>query len=597
MRIIHDNFTLIKKQFSINYRLKLLYNRVYKSKRVNIMKHGCILLIATIRITFVFAQQLPKQDEQFIDSIMSIYYKPTTPGAVLLIAKNGQPVFRKAYGLANMELNVLNKPENIFRIGSMSKQFTAVSILKLAQEGKLNLKDDLKKYLPDYNTHGRHISIENILTHTSGIIDAQNKADFVTKMRVDQSHDDLLKSFMQDSLLFEPGTDWHYSNSNYELAGFIIEKVSGMPLREYLQQNIFQPLQMSHTYVGNDDSIFINMVNGYDKIAGKFRPAVFLSYSWEYGAGDILSNVDDLLKWDNALYTDKIIKKEWLEKAWNPFVLKNDESTHYGFAWSNNLINDLQIIEHAGGVNGFNSDGIRIPQQQLYIVILSNTTAAWSAAIASPIALQITKQNLPKQTSIQTGKKNLANYTGVYALQRAGGNFSIDTANGQLYTYITLTNDTLFVQPPGYGKVALLQVGKDLFVTSYDNPYYEFCSNNNKITSVAILNKPIQSGPAEIRIKTDIPLPKEKKAIKLDAKQLEIYKGKYDFGGGAIAPVIVEGDKIYLQMEEKFEILPEDKKHFFFTAFNGTAEFILKDEKVTGVIVTRNGKYEGKKIE
>ena len=561
------------------------------------MKHAFFLIIVFVTATS-FGQQLSTADEQYVDSIMNFYYKPDAPGAVLLIAKNGQPVYRKAYGVASLELNVPNKPENVFRIGSMSKQFAAVCILKLAQEGRLNLQDDIRKYLPDYNSHGRVITIENILTHTSGIIDAQNKPDFLKRMRTDQSHDDLLNSFMPDSLLFEPGTDWHYSNSNYELTGFIIEKVSGMALRDYLQQNIFQPLEMTHTYVSSDDSIFVNLVNGYDKIAGKYRPAIFLSSTWEYAAGDILSNVDDLLKWDNALYTDKIVKQEWLQKAWKPFLLKNGVSANYGFAWSSNTLNGLQFIEHAGGINGFNSDGIHIPKQHLYIAILSNTTAWWSPAVASPIALRISGESLPKPNSYNPDKKTLNEYTGVYALQRGGGNTSVDTANGQLYSYIILTNDTLFVKLPVYGKVPILPVGKDVFVTAWDNPYYRFHRDNKgKIISAQIYNQPMQTGPAEVRVKTNLPLPKEKKAIQLDIKQLALYKGKYNFGGGAIAAVTLDGDKIFMQLEDKFEILPEDETHFFFKGSDDTVEFVMTNGKVTSAIVTRGGKYEGKKVE
>ncbi len=562
------------------------------------MQRVLIICIISILSVATYAQQLSKRDVQFVDSVMNANYKPNEPGAVLLIAKDEQPIFRKAYGLASVELNVPNQPQYVFRIGSMSKQFTAVCVLKLAQEGKLNLQDDIKKYLPNCNTHGRYITIENLLSHTSGFIDTQEKKEFMEGRRTDQSHDDLLNSFMNDSLLFEPGTDWHYSNSNYMLAGLIIEKVSGLSLSEYLQQNIFNPLAMSHTFIGNDDSIFTNIVNGYDREAGKFRPTRYESQTWFYGNGQMLSNVDDLLKWDNALYTDKIIKKEWLEKAWKPYVLKNSQLTNYGFGWTNGSFNSLQIIEHAGGVNGFVSDGIRIPSQQLYIVMLSNTTSAWSVPITSAIALHITGQTFPKPISSQTDKKIFADYTGVYALQRFGGNTHADSSNGEIYEYITQKDDTLFIQPPKYGKVALFEISKDIFVAAYGTQFYQFHRNEKSdIISVEIYDKPIQYGPHQIRLKTDMPLPKEKQSILLDAKKLELLKGKYDFGGGGIAPVIVEENKIYMQMEDKFEMLAEDETHFFFKDIDGTVEFIKKDGKVTGVIVSRGGKFEGKKVD
>jgi CubicO group peptidase (beta-lactamase class C family) len=266
-----------------------------------------IYLCITLSVS-TYAQQLSKQDEQFVDSVMNANYKPDEPGAVLLIAKHGQSVFRKGYGIANMEFSVSNKPEYVFRIGSITKQFTAVCVLMLAREGKLNLQDDITKYLSSFNSHGRHITIENLLSHTSGITD--NVKNLIAKAFMDQSKEDVMNLFVNDSLAFEPGTEWSYNSSPYVLAGLIVEKVSGISLDEYLQQNIFNPLAMSHTSVGNYDSIIINAATGYEPaVEGKFKPARSLSWSWMYAAGNMLSTVDDLLKWDNALYTEKIIKK------------------------------------------------------------------------------------------------------------------------------------------------------------------------------------------------------------------------------------------------------------------------------------------------
>lgn len=301
------------------------------------MQRIIIIYFFTLLSVSTSAQQLTNLDEQFVDSVMEANYRPGEPGAVLLIAKEGKPVYRKAYGMANLELNVLNNPEYVFRIGSMSKQFTAICVLKLAQEGKLNLQEDIKKYLPGYNTHGRHITIENLLTHTNGINDFASKKEFFKQAILNQSPQEVMNSFMNDSLTFEPGTDWGYSNSGYVVAGAIVEKVSGMSLSVYRQQYIFGPLGMSHTSIGTYDSLVTNAVYGYSPGAnGKPKPADYMSWSWPYAAGDILSSVDDLLKWDNALYTEKILKKEWLEKAWKPFVLPNGKSINNGLGWTSN---------------------------------------------------------------------------------------------------------------------------------------------------------------------------------------------------------------------------------------------------------------------
>ena len=565
------------------------------------MKRILILSFSFLLIVSSNAQQLSKADEQFVDSIMNASYKPDGPGAVILIAKKGLPVFRKAYGLANLELNVNNKPDYVFRIGSMSKQFTAVCILKLAQEGKLSLQDDINKYLPDYNIHGRHITIENLLTHTSGITSYTEKKDFRPKMVIDQSKEDIMNYFMNDSLLFEPGTDWSYSNSGYVVAGLIVEKVSGISLNEYLQQNIFHPLRMFNTSIGSYDSIVLNSAFGYEAAGyGKFKPASYLSWSWPYAAGAIVTNVDDLLKWDNALYTDKIIKSEWLEKAWKPFLLPNGQLTNYGFGWSVGNYHGLKFITHGGAINGFLSDGIRIPSQQIYVTILSNSTSKSPSDFSSNIALRVAGQFVTTPSFVRIDKKVLENYTGVYAVHRSGKIISTNSTDEKMYRYLTIKDDTLFSQSKGESKNALVNITKDLFAFKSSNTYCKFHRNEkDKIVSLEIYSEPIQYGPSELEPKTDIPLPKEKLAVAIDVNKLGQLKGKYDFGGGFIIQVSLEGNKIYIQAtgQEKEEIFAENQTNFFLKTVDATIEFLIVNGKVSGMFLNQGGKFEAKKIE
>ena len=172
------------------------------------MKRFCFLFL--LGISFPSFAQLSQADDFFIDSLMSRQYPANLPGSVIIVAKDGKPVFRKAYGMADVEFQVPNKPEFIFPLASMSKQFTAVSILQLVQQGKISLKDNIKTYLPDYNEHNRIITIEHLLTHTSGIPGFDDNTDFVASK--DYSREDLLALFMNDSLLFEPGTNFAYTN-------------------------------------------------------------------------------------------------------------------------------------------------------------------------------------------------------------------------------------------------------------------------------------------------------------------------------------------------------------------------------------------------
>lgn len=564
------------------------------------MKQISIIYLSFLVSISVYAQQFSKADELFVDSIMYANYKPNTPGAVILIAKKGEPVYRKAYGLASMELNVPNKPENIFRIGSISKQFTAVCLLKLAQEGKLNLQDDIKKYLPHYNSHGKHITIENLLNHTSGIPSYSEKKNFESKIATDQSTDDLLAYFMNDSLLFNPGTDWSYSNSAYVVAGLIVEKVSGLSLTQYYRQNIFTPLGMSNTSVGNSDSVVINEVSGYQgSVNGKYMPLTYESWSWAYGAGGIISTVDDMLKWDNALYTNKIVKPEWLQKAWQPFLLPNGQQVNYGFGWALANYNNTKLIAHSGGMRGFLSDGTRVPLQQTYIIILSNTETIGPWDISSAIINRM----LPQTTSNKAGKPintNFNIYTGVYAMHRVGSRVAINMTPEKLYRYITFSNDTLFAQASGNSKEILKYVDNDLFLSQESNKKFKFNKNNKGlVTSIEIYSYPIQYGTNEMEFKTDLPLPKQKKAVVIDTKILETLTGKYDFGGRYFVEITLSGNRIYMQEtgNDKQEIFAESATQFFLKEVDGTVEFKKQNGKITGLILNEVGKSEARKIE
>ncbi len=479
--------------------------------KTTIMKYCLTILL--LLICFLTSGQISKTDEIFVDSVMNSYFKPNGPGAVILIAKKGIPVLKKAYGLANIELNVTNKPEYLFNIGSMSKQFTSICILKLAQEGKLNLQDDIKKHLTDYNTHGRNITIENIINHTSGVYNYSNKADFGAKSVTDITKEDLKKSFMNDSLFFEPSTNWSYCNSGYVLAGLIVEKVSGKSLSEFLTEQIFKPCNMNNTFIGNDDSVFVNAVGGYENIhrqensdEEKYMPASYMSWTYAYGAGGIISTVDDLLKYNNALLSEKILKKEWLDKAWNPCILPNGKSTNYGFGWAVGNYKGLKFVAHGGGLNGFRSYGILFPDEKLYVVVLSNTSAKTPVTYATPIAFQIAGKPLPNLKNITIDNQLQEEYKGVYSINSPAHDF-LPSAR-----YITTKDNKLFVQLKEGDElddiIELFSIDKDIFGRKNSPQRFQFIRDKKgKVVTLEVYNSPVQYGPYETHVKTDKPLP------------------------------------------------------------------------------------------
>jgi D-alanyl-D-alanine carboxypeptidase len=240
-----------------------------------------------------------------MDKVAAGVYKPGVPGAAIIVVKDGHVIFRKGYGLANVELNVPITPEMVFRIGSVTKQFTAVALMMLVEQGKLSLQDDITKFFPAYPTGGKKITVENLLTHTSGIPDYMEKL-WPARMREDLRLERLIEVFKNAGLEFEPGTKASYSNSNYILLGAIIEKLSGEEYRRFVEENIFKPLGMKHSYYEGIQEIIPERVSGYVKADGIFYNAPYLSTNQLYAAGALCSSVDDLALWDAAAYSEKL---------------------------------------------------------------------------------------------------------------------------------------------------------------------------------------------------------------------------------------------------------------------------------------------------
>lgn len=449
--------------------------------------------------------QMNNETKVYIDSVMNATYKSNEPGAVLLIAKDGKTLFKKAYGIASMELNVPDKPDNAFCIGSMTKQFTAVCILQLAQQGKLSLQDDIKKYLPCYNTHGRSITIEHLLSHTSGIRNRWSDASL--------SEEDEMKYLMKDSLLFEPGTDWSYSNAGYTLLAFIIEKVSGLSYSEYLQKNIFDIAGMKHSCCGTHEKIIPGLVNGYatgenDSII----PGDYTIWNWPIGGGNIISTADDMLNWDEALYTGKLVSQQLLQKAWTPYHLANGNKMYYGYGWSIQTVNGINCIQHGGELDGFMSSGVRIPSEHLYVIVLTNTEVKNPYYLSLNIALKAINKPIMKQVPVSLAIGKAQEYTGAYLIHHNNLPYiccfgvTNESSKEPAYRSVYAQGDTLY-EKKGNKENPLIYLGNDVFCFKYHDTYFlKFHRDENKkITSVEIYSYPAY-GPIEVEEKKNVSL-------------------------------------------------------------------------------------------
>ena len=307
-----------------------------------------------------------------IGQYLSEHLEPEEPGATVIAVRDGETVFRGAYGLANMELQVAMEPHMVLRIASLSKQFTATAVLILAEKGQLSLDDDIGKHLPEYPAHGQQITIRHLLTHTSGLPDIYANPEWQDVKRDDLPPSAVLALFEDEPLDFPPGDQFKYVNSGYFLLGQVIEAVSGQTYEQFLKQEIFEPLEMKATQTEPVYRIIPWRVSGYNFVDGEFIRCGFLNMDHIQGPGNLRSTVDDLAKWDAALYTERLLPATRLEMLWTPNTLANGESTNYGFGMGIGELDGHRMIAHRGNINGFDAYGLRLPDSRIYVALLMN---------------------------------------------------------------------------------------------------------------------------------------------------------------------------------------------------------------------------------
>ncbi|WP_374585861.1 serine hydrolase [Pseudoduganella sp.] len=360
---------------------------------------------------------------QRLDAALAPMFKSGAPGATVIVVKDGEPVFRKAYGLADVDRNTPLQPEMQLRIGSITKQFTAVAILMLAEQDKLSLQDEVTRLLPDYPAQGQRITIAQLLQHTAGIPSYTGMLGYALFGERDRSVQQVIDSFKDEALDFAPGERWAYSNSGYFLLGAIIEKVSGMPYAQFLAQQIFEPLGMRDTaYEGHERSARRRVTGYREGFLGGYRPAPHISMTLPYAAGALVSTVDDLARWDAAISAGKLLTAASWQQAFTPCALPGGGKCTYGYGWSTGTMRGHRLVAHGGDIAGFNSQAIRLPDDKVFVAVLGNgnRTILNTERVAFTAAAMAAGDPFPSYRAIPMAKLALASFAGSYRMADNG---------------------------------------------------------------------------------------------------------------------------------------------------------------------------------
>ncbi len=394
----------------------------------------------------------------------------------VLVAREGKVVFSKGYGMANLEFDIPNTPQTKFRLGSVTKQFAAASILLLQERGKLSVQDPICKFVENCPKTWEPITVHHLLSHTSGIPNFTSFPEYPKTMMMPATMDSLMARFKDKPLDFQPMEKWNYSNSGYILLGHIIEKVSGESFENFLQKNILDPLKMQNTGYDLHRKILKNRATGYSQNGNSKVNAVYLDMTIPHAAGAMYSTTEDLFLWNEALFGDKLLSAKSREALMR--VVKND----YAYGLGVNKVHNRAMVSHGGGINGFNTFLARFPAENVTVVVLRNidTGSPGPGKISSDLAAILLgeKYEIPQpQIVAKVDPKIYDAYVGEYQL---APNFILT---------VRRAGDRLMTQATGQGEIEIFPESETKFFPKVIEAKITFVKDESGKVTHLILNQ------------------------------------------------------------------------------------------------------------
>ncbi len=567
----------------------------------------CAMLLVALQSN-ALGQQTSQEKAAKIDEVIMAAHKYQLFNGSVLVAENGKVIYKKGVGLANMEWNIPNTPETRFRLGSITKQFTAALIVQLVEQGKIKLDGKVSDYLPDYRKDiGGKTTVHQLLNHTSGIPSYTSLPGFFNDVsRNPFTVDDFIKKYASNDLEFEPGSKYRYNNSGYFLLGAIIEKVSGQTYERALKEKIFDPLGMKNTGYDHHGTLIEKRASGYQKTPDGYTNAAYLDMSLPYAAGAMYSTVEDLYIWDQALYTERVVSTASKELMFKP----NLEDYAYGWVVTKtkfgNGTDGASKIKHGGGINGFSTVIVRFPAQKHLLVLLDNTS---QGRTLEQLERELTNilynqpYNLPKMPVADVLLKTIerkgidagvVQYRDLKARQASVYDFSEPELNRlgyqllgakKLKEAIEIFKLNVEVYPKGFN--------------TYDSLGEAYMVSGN--TELAIQNykkslelNPQNTGAVEMLKRL------ESKPTTVDPKLYDAYVGEYEVTPTFVVKIFKEGDKLMSQAtgQPAFELFPDGESKFFLRVVDAKVTFIKDDKgQVMSLVIHQGGKdVPGRKI-
>ena len=536
---------------------------------------GLLALLAFVSLCY--GQSKSEQ----LNDLLKMYNEYGKFNGSALVAHNGEVVYKSGIGLANMEWDIPNATDTKHRLGSITKQFTAMLVLQLAAEGKLDLHAPITKYLPDYpNDHQPPISTHHLLTHTSGIPNYTAFPGFFREESRDPySPKEFIEKFADKNLNFAPGSQFNYSNSGYFLLGVILEEVSGKSYEQLLQERILDPLGMKGSGFDHHETILKNRATGYEKNGYGFVNSQYLDMSIPYAAGSMYSTVEDLYLWDQALYTNKLLPAKYMDLYFEPQV-PSFGHMHYAYGWGvgkdaiGNSQDSIVVISHGGGINGFSTIISRSPADKSLVVLLNNTGGAPLDQMARSIrGILYDKPYDPPKKSVADEVLGVIQSEG---LEKGIARYK-QIKDEETYKLLENEMNQVGYQIMASGQVEqaseVFKLNMEAFPKSFNvyDSYAEALMNlGQKEKAIAYYKKSLEINPGnqngiDMLEKMGVDTSEYTEEITVPGEVMNSYLGKYELRPGFVLTITGEGSQMKAQAtgQPMFDIFPKSENVFF----------------------------------
>ena len=492
--------------------------------------------------------------EAILDAHYNSLFGEDTPGASILVARDGEILYHKGFGNADMGNSVPFTPNTHSRIGSITKQFTASAVLKMMEEGIITLDDRLSKFIPGF-PRGDEVTVHHLLTHTSGIQSYTNKQEFTDKLLAETTNEEIINFIRDDEYNFDPGDSWLYNNSGYIILSHIIEKLTEKSLDEHLKETLFEPLGMKDTGIYKNRDILKNEAYGYSWENGAYKKALNWDMTWAGGAGALYSTVYDLYLWNEAVFSNKVLSPSSLELAFTPVTL-NDGSTvdypfKYGYGWVISEKRGLKEISHGGGLHGFNSELRRYTDINATVAVLQNSIPSDEGMSATELAepaidIFFWEDMAPQEsyrTASEISRENWDSYAGQY-------NY------GGIIMKIRRDGDRMFARLAFQQELEIFpRTADEFFWKAVDAQISFFLDEEGNVTHALHRQggREIKAARITDNIEADI-----------DRSVYKDYCGEYDFSS-FIASIFRKDQSLFIQVagQPELEIFPRSDREFF----------------------------------